>query len=77
MKDLERLQELIGREFDEVEIIENMTDEEEEVIVSETTVKCNFDGDGICTCWNVYYNTEESGIYDIWVSEDNIIVEVR
>lgn len=75
MSDFERLEKLIGKEFDESEIIESFIDEENEVIVYETTVKSNFNG-VTCTCWNAYYNTEDATIYNIWIDINNIIVDI-
>lgn len=75
--DLERLQILVGMEFDEDEIICSMEDEEEPVIVNEIVgYTSNFEEDGICQLYNAYYNLEDAELYNVWVNEENIIVEV-
>lgn len=74
---LERLENMIGAEFDENEIIVAF-DSEEEVIVNKVEgQETNFEGHGLCDCYNAYENTEESEVFAIYVNDDNKIVDIR
>ena len=78
---LENLENLIGKEFDDDEVICAFEDFEEngetEIIISESEgYTSNFEGYGKCTAWNAHINTEDSTDFIIWVSEDNIIARV-
>lgn len=68
MNDLERLQELVGREMDYDDVICAMNDEDEEVIVKRSE---NHGYDYIA-----YYNYPSSTEYLFKVDEDDCIVEV-
>lgn len=77
MKDLERLQTLIGKEFDTDDIICEMIDEDEQVIVSKIEgYTSNFEEHGECQLYNVYYDYEDAIIYEVWVDYNNIIIYV-
>ena len=70
------LQKLIGRGFDHDDIY-CCFDNGIEVILSKVEGRVsNFEGHGMCQLWNVYYNDKDSEIYDIWVDEDDIIVDI-
>lgn len=73
MKDLERLEQLIGEEFEIDSIVGCFTDKDEYVMVDNTNVKSNFDEYGSCTCWDVFYDVEDSENYHIWVDQNDII----
>lgn len=74
---LEELEKMIGKQFDEDDIIVTY-ETEEEVIVSEIEgQESNFEGHGTCKCYNVYENIEGSEIFTLYVDEDNEIVSVN
>jgi len=73
---LENLKEMIGKEVDENDIICCFEDNEEDIIVSNTGVYSNFENFGKCECVDAYENTEESEIYHLYISEDNILVDI-
>ena len=75
-KVLENLKEMIGKEVDANDIICCFEDTENEVIVDNTNVFSNFEGYGKCECVDAYENTEESEIYHLYISEDNILVDI-
>ena len=68
MNDLERLQKLIGREFDADDIICEMYDEDEYVIINRSN---NNGYDYIA-----YYDTLESSQYLFTIDENKIITDV-
>lgn len=66
MNDMERLESLVGKEFDYVEVNCCFIDEEEEVIITEYNDN-----------YLAYYNTECSEEYEIVIDSNNIITEIR
>ena len=75
--DLVNLRQLEGTTFDVDEIICSMSDLTEEVIVSNSHVLSYFKGYGICLLYNVYYNYGDSPVYNVWVNENNMIIQVH
>lgn len=74
---LERLEKMIGSEFEENEIIIAF-DSESEVIIDEVEdQKSNFEGQGLCKCYNVYENIADSEIFTLYVNDNNKIVSVK
>ena len=76
-KDLVNLRKLEGTTFDEDTIICSMSDSTEEVIVNNSHVLSHFKGHGICLLYNVYYNYGDSIVYNVWVDDDNKIVQIK
>lgn len=77
MNDLNNLKNMIGEQFNNDNIICNMIDKNDAVIVSDTSITSNFEGYGTCNLYNCYYDNQDSNIYNIWVDDDNIIVDVN
>lgn len=78
MSDLERLQTLVGNEFDEDEVICAMIDKEDEYVqVSDLHRVSNFDGHGECKEYQAYYEESDDEGYNIFVDNNNIIVEIK
>lgn len=71
------LQDLTGTIFDEDSIICCFNNDIEVIVSRVEGQTSNFEGHGICQLYNAYYNEEDSDIYDIWVDEDDIIVDVN
>lgn len=74
---LERLEKMVGTEFDESDVIVAFESDEDVIVDEVEGQESNFEGHGICTCYNAYENTEDSEIFTIYVDTDNEIVEVR
>ncbi|MFQ9249294.1 MAG: hypothetical protein ACLR3R_18755 [Clostridium paraputrificum] len=75
---LEGLKKMVGTKFDEVDIIEAFGETDEEIIVNEVEgQESNFDGHGICKCYNAYENAQDSEIFIIYVNGNNEVVDVR
>lgn len=75
--DLVNLRTLVGKPFHAVDIICNMLSSNEEVIVSNSHILSYFKGYGICLLYNVYYNYGDSPVYNVWVDENNMIIQVH
>lgn len=75
--DLNNLQKLEGTTFNEDEIICSMSDITEEVIVSNSHVLSYLKGHGICLLFNVYYNYDDSPVYNVWVDVNDKIVQIN
>ena len=71
--DLMSLKSLIGREFNDDNIICEMIDEDKEVIIDDVKRNSNFEEYGCCNLYLVYYNSPISKTYYVWVDADNII----
>ena len=74
---LERLEKMVGTEFDEDDIIIAFESDEEIIVDKVLGEESNFEGHGLCKCYNAYENTEDSEIFTIYVDSDNEIVDVR
>lgn len=74
---LERLEKMVGTEFDESDIIAAFESEEEIIVNKVIGQESNFEGHGRCDCYNAYENTEESEAFTIYVNSDNEVVDVR
>ena len=78
MNDFERLQTLIGREFNIDNIISEMLDQEYEIVINKVEgYTSNIEGSGKCQLYNVYYNDSEATIYDVWIDCNNIIAHIE
>ena len=77
MNDLTNLKSLIGSVFDKDDIICNMSEENDVVIISNTYITNNFENHGTCTLYNIYYDSPNSIIYNIWVNNNDIIIDVN
>ena len=77
MNDLTNLKSLIGNVFDKDDIICNMSEENDVVIISNTYITSEFENYGICNLFNVYYDNLNSNIYNVWINNNNIIIEVN
>ena len=75
MNDYERLEKLIGKEFDPEEVMSCMYDFNEMIILSKRNITSNIGEYGECKLYEVYYDTNDSLINEIWVDENNIIVK--
>lgn len=76
--DLQRLQSLECEEFNVDDIMSEMLDSEEMVIINKITGHTShFEGHGECQLYNAYYDAFNSPIYNIWVDDNNIIVEIK
>ena len=74
---LEKLQNMIGSEFDEDEI-RIVFESHKYVIVSRAEgEELNIYKHGICKCYNAYEDSEDSEIFVIYVNNENKIVCVR
>ena len=76
---LKNLQKLIGREFDDDDIIDSFydIDKEERVEVNRVIGNIlNYDGHGIYGLYNAYIDDEDSTVFSIWVDENEIILKV-
>lgn len=76
-KVLENLEKMVGSEFDEDDIIVAFESEEEIIIDEVQGQESNFEGHGLCKCYNAYENIEDSEIFAIYVDSNNIIADVR
>ena len=82
MKNIEsvmnEMEKLIGREFNEDDIICCFQDNEEDIVVSEVEgYTSNFEGHGTCQLWQAYENKKDSEMFNVWVDDENIIVEIN
>lgn len=77
MNDLTNLKSLIGSVFDKDDIICNMNEENDIVIISNTYITSEFENYGICNLFNVYYDNLNSNIYNVWINNNNIIIDVN
>ena len=77
MNDLTNLKSLIGNVFDKDNIICNMYEENNTIIISNTYITNNFENYGTCTLYNIYYDSPNSIIYNIWVNDNDIIIDVN
>ena len=77
MNDLTNLKSLIGNVFDKDDIICNMNEENDIVIISNTYITSEFENYGICNLFNVYYDNLNSNIYNVWINNNNIIIDVN
>ena len=77
MNDLTNLKSLIGNVFDKDDIICNMSEENDVVIISNTYITSEFENYGICNLFNVYYDNLNSNIYNVWINNNNIIIDVN
>ena len=77
MNDLTNLKSLIGSVFDKDNIICNMYEENDIVIISNTYITSEFENYGICNLFNVYYDNLNSNIYNVWINNNNIIIDVN
>ena len=77
MNDLTNLKSLIGSVFDKDDIICNMSEENDVVIISNTYITSEFENYGICNLFNVYYDNLNSNIYNVWINNNNIIIDVN
>ena len=75
MNDYERLEKLIGKEFDPEEVMSCMYDFNEMIIISKRNTTNNIGEYGECKLYEVYYDTDDALINEIWVDENNIIVK--
>ncbi|MBE6043558.1 MAG: hypothetical protein E7216_04900 [Clostridium thermopalmarium] len=75
-KVFKRLEKMIGSEFNTDEIIIAFESEEEVIINEVVGQESNFEGHGLCTCYNAYEDVEDSEIFKIYVDKNNIIVYV-
>lgn len=78
--DMERLQNLVGKEFDRDDIICEMLEIPDEWVIIDEVEGCEstFEKEyGKCKLYNAYYSLEDATIHDIWVNTDNIIVKVN
>lgn len=80
-KALENLRNLIGENVTYLDGYEDIVCcfdyTEEEIIVEDTNIYSNFDGYGQCKRVNAYENRIDSEIYELYVSEDGILVDVN
>lgn len=74
---LKNLSELIGRQFDEDDIIIAFESDNGIIINKVVGQESNFDGFGKCDCYNAYENIENSIIFTIYVSNSNEIVYIK
>ena len=77
MNDLTNLKSLIGNVFDKDDIICNMSEENDVVIISNTYITSEFENYGICNLFNVYYDNLNLNIYNVWINNNNIIIDVN
>ena len=77
MNDLNNLKALEGTIFDKDNIVCVMIDKNDAVMISDSYITSNFEGYGTCNLYNCYYDNQDSNIYNIWVDDDNIIVDVN
>ena len=77
MNDLTNVKSLIGNVFDKDDIICNMNEENDIVIISNTYITSEFENYGICNLFNVYYDNLNSNIYNVWINNNNIIIDVN
>ena len=78
MKNLEeRLKSLIGKEFDEDDVIVGFESEDKVIVGKIVGQESNFEGHGMCDCYNAYEDKEESETYSIYVNSKNIIVDIK
>ena len=77
MNDLTNLKSLIGNVFDKDNIICNMYEENNTIIISNTYITSEFENYGICNLFNVYYDNLNSNIYNVWINNNNIIIDVN
>lgn len=75
MNDYDRLEKLIGKEFEPEEVMSCMYDFNEMIIISKRNITSNIEGYGECKLYEVYYDTNDALINEIWVDENNIIVK--
>lgn len=73
---LSNLERLVGKEFDVDEIIIAFESEEEVIVSRILGEESNFEGHGLCDCYNAYEDIEGSKSYSIYVNQDNKIVWV-
>lgn len=74
---LERLEKMVGTEFDESDVIAAFESEEEIIINKVEVQESNFERHGKCDCYNAYENTEDSEVFTIYVDSENEIVYVK
>lgn len=75
MNDYERLEKLIGKEFDSEEVMSCMYDFNEMIIISKRNITSNIEGYGECKLYEAYYDADDALINEIWVDKNNIIVK--
>lgn len=74
---LARLEKMVGTEFDESDVIVAFESENDVIVDEVQGQESNFEGRGLCKCYNAYENAEDSEIFTIYVDENNEVVEVR
>ena len=75
--DLVSLRKLEGTTFNQDIIICSMCDNDTEVIVNNTHILSYLKGRGICLLYNVYYNYSDSPVYNVWIDDNNKIVQIN
>ena len=73
---LKNLEELVNEEFNYDEVVCCFEGDEQVVVSKVEGYTSNFEGFGMCQLYNVYYNTKEATVYDIWVDADDVIVAI-
>ena len=75
-KTMENLERMVGYEFDYDEIIAAF-DSEEEITVNEIIgQESNFEGQGLCKCYNAYEDIGDGEVFEIYVNTNNEIVSI-
>ena len=78
MSDLERMRKYVGGQFDYDNLICCMTDKVGvNVEVKDTGVYNQFQGFGRCRLYEFYYDIKDSDLYEVWVSQEDEIVDIR
>ena len=79
MNDLQRLSQYVGEEFSYNNLECCLLDEEEAYteIDQHKEVTSNFEGYGICSLYSVYYDIPDTKFYNVWVSRNNIIADIK
>ena len=74
---LKRLEKMTGTDFNEDDIVIAFGSDEEVIINEVQGQESNFEGHGLCKCYNAYENIDDSEVFTIYVDNNNVIADVR